>query len=117
MYTYSTVPPGVRFFRIVDQMKSKSGYRLHEGAQVPTRGTTIEEIMSSPYFALGVADVRARRGFRADYDTWAHANAQWDYDRGRQWATVAPKSIPLKRNGKITREAMRLYKKHHEEIL
>ena len=74
--------------------------RLRKGEQVPVRSVTVQEIMSCPYFALGVADVRAGRGFRADYDTWGHTNNRWAYDRGRLWATLAPRSVPLKRNGK-----------------
>jgi hypothetical protein len=40
--------------------KLKSGYTLHEGAQLPTRPVTVVEIMSDPRFAQGVADVRAQ---------------------------------------------------------
>ena len=92
----------------------KPGYRLRDGDQVPTRMTTIAEIMGSNMFALGVADVRARRGVRPDYDRCWTSNEQWEYERGRMWATLAPKSLPLKRNGKITKEAVRLYVKHNE---
>jgi len=35
------------------------GYRLREGAQIPTRPVTALEIMSAPEFALGIADTRA----------------------------------------------------------
>ena len=55
----------------------KRGYRWHDGDQVPTRRVTIEEIMAQPHFMLGVADVRALRGYRPDYDSWA-ANDQWN---------------------------------------
>ena len=97
--------------------KTKRGYRLHDEAQVPTCPVTILEIMSDPYFALGVADVRARRGFRADYDTWGHTNDRWAYDRGRLWATLAPRTLLLKRRGEITDEAVDLYAQHSDEIL
>lgn len=40
----------------------KPGYRLFQGDQIPTRPVTIQEIVAMPTFALGVADVRARRG-------------------------------------------------------
>jgi hypothetical protein len=96
--------------------KLKRG-RLHEGAQVSTCLTTIAKVMASPYFALGVVDARAKRGYRADYDTWGDTNHRWNYDRGRLWATLAPKTIPLKRNGKITKEAIRVYQKHQADIL
>jgi hypothetical protein len=82
--------------------------------QVPTEFTTVAEIMSQPKFALGVADVRAGRGYPADFDVWGHTDDAWCYERGRQWATVAPRNIPLRVNGKITDRAMFYY---DEDIL
>jgi hypothetical protein len=79
-----------------------------KGDQIPTHVTTIEEIMSSHSFALGVADVRAGRPVHRDYDKW-HTNDQWNYERGRCWARLTPRHIQLKRNGKITREAIRYF--------
>ena len=84
--------------------------------QIPTLPTTITAIMNSPHFALGAADACAGRGYRTDYDTW-HANSQWSYDRGRMWATLARGSVVLKRNGKVTREAMAVYRQHFEDII
>jgi hypothetical protein len=95
----------------------KRGYRLRDGAQVPTRPTTIDEIMSSPKFALGVADVRAGRGIRPDYDLWGHDNDRWNYERGRQWATLAPRDVPLKIAGKLNPRAVRLYMVSFSDIL
>jgi hypothetical protein len=91
------------------KMKLKPGYRLRDGDQVPTRLTTIEAIMSNPRFAQGVADVRAGRSYPIDYDLWGHTNDAWCYERGRQWAALAPRNAPLKVNGKITQRAMDLY--------
>lgn len=88
--------------------KRKSEYRLHDGGQVPTQPTTILKIMSSPTFMFGVADVRAGLSHRSDYERWDD-NTQWDYERGRQWARQAPRTVALKHNGKITDEAVRLY--------
>jgi hypothetical protein len=48
--------------------------RGHPEGQVPTRPGTVREIMSSPAFPLGVADVRAGRGHRADYESWSDVN-------------------------------------------
>jgi len=73
--------------------------------QVPTFPITIEEIMSAHEFALGVIDGRAGRGHRSAYATWG-INQQWHYERGRQWAVLAPRSVGLKRNGKVTAEAV-----------
>jgi hypothetical protein len=87
-----------------------------EGDQVPTQPVSIEEIMSAPYFALGVADVRAGRPYHDGYQTW-HTDEQWDYERGRQWARLVPASVVLKRNGKITREAAEWFRRRFKDIL
>lgn len=71
-----------------------------------TRPTTVVAIMSE--FGLGVADARARRGDHPAYESWT-AKEQWNYERGRQWATLAPRSVELKRAGKVTAEAVRWY--------
>ena len=89
-------------------VKPKPSYRLREGDQVPTRLTTFAEVMAQPTFLLGVADVRSKRGYRSDYDLW-HGNDQWGYERGRMWATLTPRDLALKRDGKITREALQWF--------
>jgi hypothetical protein len=81
--------------------------------QVPTSSTTIEEVMSSAYFALGVADQRAGRGYRSAYATWK-GDDQWNYERGRAWAVLAPRSIALKRDGKLNPAAIVYF---HEDII
>jgi hypothetical protein len=83
--------------------------------QICTVDVTIIEIMSSPQFALGVADARSGRLYRAGYGTW-HTNGQWNYERGRQWARLAPASCALKRDGKITPEAVRWFEKFADDI-
>ena len=60
----------------------KRGYRLRAGRQVPTRPTTIDEIMLQPTFALGVADARAGRPYHRNYDLWRDCNLRWSYERG-----------------------------------
>jgi hypothetical protein len=76
--------------------------------QVPVFPTTIEEIMNTREFALGVIDGRAGRGHRSDYATWG-TDAQWNYERGRAWAAIAPRSVQLKRDGRITAEAVKWF--------
>ena len=82
--------------------------KFKRGKQVPTAPTTIAEIMNAPEFALGVADARAGRPMHQAFDAW-DGNRQWNYERGRQWARLAPGSVMLKRNGKVTPQAIRHY--------
>jgi len=75
--------------------------------QADTMFTTLPKIMLSPYFALGVADVRAGRPPRFDlwdHDSTATENDLWDYERGRQWATAAPTLMPVRRTEAERRE-------------
>jgi hypothetical protein len=67
-------------------------------------------------FALGVADARAGRGSHPDFDLWK-TNDQWSYERGRAWAVLTPRHIELKRNGRITDEAITWFARHADDIL
>ena len=70
--------------------------------QAATRQTTTAGIMRSADFKAGVDDVRAGRPARFDeFDSD-------DYERGRQWATIAPLTMPLRIDGKLNLEALRL---------
>jgi hypothetical protein len=91
----------------------KPGYCWRKGDQVPTKHVTIIEIMSDPEFQQGVDDVRAGRDFPADYDAWKgrKGHHSWSYERGRQWAMIAPRSVVLKVNGRVTQRAQRWYTK------
>jgi hypothetical protein len=71
--------------------------------------TTVIAIMMCPKFGLGAMDVRAGRGRHPSYESWP-VNEQWNYERGRAWATVAPASVALKQAGKVTTEAIRWYR-------
>lgn len=77
-------------------------------AQVPTIPTTIRQIMIHPLFEIGVRDARAGRPMHKNFDCWS-GNEQWAYERGRAWGTLARKSVPLKRDGRLTREAIDWY--------
>jgi hypothetical protein len=81
-----------------------------EREQVPTEAVSVYPIMIQPTFMLGVNDARAGRDYHADYDQHWDINAQESYERGRQWAALAPRSVPLKRNGNINPEAVRYYR-------
>ena len=77
--------------------------------QVPTRAVSIGWIMTRPTFALGAADARAGRPYRADYDLW-DTDGQWNYERGRCWARLAPRNLPLRRNGTLNPAAIDYYR-------
>ena len=87
----------------------KKGYRLLKVDQVPTRPASVTWIMSRPTFQLGAADARAGRPYRVDYDLW-DTDGQWNYERGRMWATLAPPNLPLKRDGDINPAAIPFFR-------
>ena len=68
--------------------------------QEPTQPVSVKTIMRSKAFALGVSDARAGKPPRPDYERW-DANDQWNYERGRAWALLVPRKIPLRRNGEL----------------
>jgi hypothetical protein len=72
--------------------------------------------MARPGFELGVADVRAGRGFRPDYEDWPRLMDQWSYERGRQWAVLTPRNVRLKRDGEVTESALHWFISHHDDI-
>jgi hypothetical protein len=78
--------------------------------------TSIEEIMSDTKFGLGVADARSGRGHHSAFDNWT-GNEQWNYERGRQWATLVPRIILLKRAGRLTPEAIHWFERVGTDIL
>lgn len=75
--------------------------------------------MSRPAFQRGVDDARA--GKLPDYDQFTfdqssdeefvqeQINGCWDYERGRQWARIAPMSMSLRIDGELNPKAVRLY--------
>ncbi len=90
--------------------RTKSLSRLRDGDQLPTHTVPLVVVMKDPKFQQGVEDVRAGRGYPTDYDCWGHDNDRWNYSRGRQWATAAPRHVRLKVNGEITIEALAWYR-------
>jgi hypothetical protein len=69
--------------------------------QIPTRGVTVSMIMASPAFARGLDD--ARKGVPFDW-----RNGQWEYERGRLFAHIAPLSMPLRIDGHLNPKAVAL---------
>ena len=83
--------------------------------QVETVQVSVAWIMQRPTFALGVADARAGRRYHRDYDQWS-TNNQWSYERGRAWAVLTPRDVPLRRNGRLTTEALLWFMRHDDII-
>jgi hypothetical protein len=84
--------------------------------QVPTTPVSIRWVMSDRAFERGVRDARAGRPFPIGFDTWT-LNTCWNYERGRAWARCVPASVELKRNGRVTDEAVRWFKRFDQNIL
>jgi hypothetical protein len=73
--------------------------------------------MRTPHFTFGAEDARAGRPFRADYEKWG-GNAQWNYERGRQWAMLVPPRVALKKpGGELSPTAIHWFKLNDEYIL
>jgi hypothetical protein len=75
--------------------------------QVDTVVVTTRQIMSSAAFAAGVNDVRAGKSARFD----GGFADDWGYERGRQWALIAPRSMPLRIGRRLNTDAMRLFER------
>jgi len=69
--------------------------------QFPTKSTTALAIMRSPGFKLGFQD--ARNGVPFDW-----LNNDWNYERGRMFAHIAPLNMPLIKSGKLNPIALSL---------
>jgi hypothetical protein len=77
--------------------------------QIETVPTSIERIMSSKSFALGVKD--RRRGAPPQFDRELPDEGDedaWDYERGRLWASIAPVSMPLRIGKQLNPKAVAL---------
>ena len=81
--------------------------------QVKTEYIGASYFLQSREFARGVDDVRAGRPARFDDYAWDQGgmpatDRQWAYEKGQQFATIAPRSMPLRINGKLNLDALRL---------
>jgi hypothetical protein len=90
---------------------------LRPTEQVPTEPASVEWIMSDRHFEYGVNDKRAGRGYRAGFETW-DLDPQWNYERGRAWATLAPRTVKLRLpSGELNPEAVRWFERFSGNIL
>ena len=71
-------------------------------AQARTKQVKISTVMGSHFFMRGFKDYLAGRGFDPEYETWPYRrerkflSAQWNYERGRQFAAATQGAIPHK---------------------
>jgi hypothetical protein len=75
--------------------------------QAKTEEVSVTCIMRSPAFRAGVDDVRKGR-----YPRFDDFGMDWSYERGRQWATVAPMSMPLWIKGRLNPLAIEIFEKN-----
>ena len=68
-------------------------------AQIPTQKITVARIMASAEFARGLDD--ARKGVPFDW-----RNGDWNYERGRLFAHIAPLGMPLRIDGHLNPKAV-----------
>lgn len=76
-------------------------------AQASTHPVSIKTIMGNAAFRQGFNDKRVGRTPRFDDDWGLH---DWEYERGRLFACLAPVALPLRINGRINPKAIALYK-------
>jgi hypothetical protein len=57
---------------------------------ITTRG-----LFRDKYFLRGYNDVTKNRGWDKEYDSW-YTGAQWNYERGRQFAAATAGKLPPK---------------------
>ena len=60
-----------------------------------TSTQSIRALFRDKYFLRGYADVAKSRGWDTDYDKW-YTGAQWNYERGRQYAAATANKLPPK---------------------
>ncbi len=77
--------------------------------QVKTVPVSAKRIMARKAFRLGFEDQRAGRKPR--YDEERSVNDSWDYERGRQFAIVAPAKLQLRlpRSRQLNPKAIALF--------
>jgi hypothetical protein len=85
--------------------------------QVKERPVSIETIMRTTAFRRGVVDVRAGRKPRFDQEADGPSSG-WYYERGRQFATIAPRHLPivLPLEKQLNPEALEFFRQHKEDI-
>jgi hypothetical protein len=84
------------------RMRAKAATEPRE--QEPTIAVTAAWIMSRSAFRRGVEDRRAGRPMTYR----GNDELDWEYERGRLWASLAPVDMPLRIGGKLNPKALAL---------
>jgi hypothetical protein len=75
--------------------------------QVPIVEISVEEVLSDPGFRRGFVEARTGKAPTFDGD-----DASWQYERGRLFGIVAPRSLSLrKRSGELNPKDIKLFKR------
>ena len=85
---------------------SKTACEISDRDQVETEQIGASYFLESRDFARGVEDVRAGRPPRFDAYAWNQGGTPatdrvWAYEKGRQFATIGPRSMPLRINSSM----------------
>jgi hypothetical protein len=84
---------------------------LKRPEQIPTKIASPEEIMRTKAFRHGVNDVR--RGKPPRFDTF---DDDWEYERGRQFAVLAPHCLEIVLGERLNPKAVQFFKSHQKDI-
>jgi hypothetical protein len=101
------------FTPLIRQAAQPDSQRVQQNPTVPV---SLEKIMASQAFRQGVADVRAGRppNFDGDFELMRSnaddfINAMWNYERGRQYAVLVSRDLPIILKRKVNPKALLLY--------
>ena len=89
-------------------MKVSDRPATSQAEQIETVSVSIERIMGSKNFVLGVEDRRRGAPPRFDHEE-TNGHDAWNYERGRLWASVAPFTMPLRIGKRLNPKAVALY--------
>jgi hypothetical protein len=77
--------------------------------QINVRLVTVEIVMRSREFAIGLAEVR--KGRPPNSDRFTEIDPAWNDERGRQFEIVAPPNMPLKIGRRLNPDAVELFER------
>jgi hypothetical protein len=82
-------------------------------AQADSHCVSFKTIMRTAAFRHGVNDVRKGRAPRFDAE-WG--DDIWDYEKGRQFGIISPRSMAIVIDGQLNPEAVDFFRLHNRDI-